>query len=185
MKYSFLENNNMNNNLKINKKHLFEYNQFADDDEYDEEVDDSDSEVDKLLSYVLKDIDELIDILLDKSISLDEKELYIKHNKNLLDKQDEFGNTALMIACLKNSLKIVDLKVVELLLEYGNDVNKKDNYGCTALMKACEYRNLKIVKLLLEHGADVNKKDKYGFTALNKTRRGDIESILLSHRAKF
>ncbi|KAJ5804844.1 hypothetical protein N7474_010731 [Penicillium riverlandense] len=46
--------------------------------------------------------------------------------------------------------------VVQMLLEYGGDINAADQFGCTALYQAVEYGHQDIAELLLYHGADVD-----------------------------
>lgn len=71
----------------------------------------------------------------------------ISFDENTVNKQDEFGYTALMIACINNLINIV-----ELLLDNGADVNIKNNYdGREALVIAKEYNYDTIVKLLLNY----------------------------------
>ena len=48
-------------------------------------------------------------------------------------------------------------KIVELLVEYGADINRADNYGWTALSHGLENGHNEIVKLLLANGAQVNQ----------------------------
>ena len=51
----------------------------------------------------------------------------------------------------------------ETLIEYGADVNTKENYsGKTALHYAIANENLDIVKLLLENSAEIDSRDKNG-----------------------
>ncbi len=58
------------------------------------------------------------------------------------------------------------VKIVELLLQAGADVNACDSRGYTALMEASGRNYLQIVKLLLQAKADVNHRAKDTFTAL-------------------
>ncbi|GBM64501.1 Putative ankyrin repeat protein L88 [Araneus ventricosus] len=54
-----------------------------------------------------------------------------------------------------------DVKSIELLLQYGADVNARDWQGLTPLMKACRSgENIQTVHLLLRHGADINAMSK-------------------------
>jgi hypothetical protein len=52
-----------------------------------------------------------------------------------------------------------DLNVVRSLLNKGEDVYRKNEYGTTALQQAVAMNYKKIVSLLIEKGADVNAKD--------------------------
>lgn len=73
---------------------------------------------------------------------------------NYLNKQDENGLTALMIASYKNYKNIV-----EMLLKKKVDVNIKSNIGLTAISFAVKGDNFDIIKLLIENNTDLN--DRY------------------------
>lgn len=81
-----------------------------------------------------------------------------------------------------------NLKMVQLLLEYGPKINMMGSMG-TALQIACtQLGNIEIVKLLIEKGADVNAPGhpKHGQTALQcAILAGDMEVVeyLLGRRA--
>jgi len=52
-----------------------------------------------------------------------------------------------------------DIKVWDLFLSAGVDINIRDSNGKTALHNACIFgNNFKAVKYLVEHGANINKK---------------------------
>ena len=92
-----------------------------------------------------------------------------------VNRQDAFGNTALMYALTRpgvnggsGDLFQQDTMVpcVELLLRAGADANKQNAEGTTALMLAGSHQSL--VKMLLESHADVSLRDKAGHTALHR-----------------
>ena len=66
-------------------------------------------------------------------------------------------------------------KVVELLLDYGADIEALDQDGMTPLLKATGYLNLKAVSYLLERGANVNAKDKRGRRPLHLCVRTSLQ----------
>lgn len=72
------------------------------------------------------------------------------------------------------------LKVVELLVKRGNNVNAADNEGETVLMKALHKRvDVSILRSLIAHGANVNARSKNGNSALlEATGVGDVRTIL-------
>ena len=73
-----------------------------------------------------------------------------------------------------------NLEVVQWLVEYGADVNAKDNDGCTVLHSAVENGNLDVINYLVKHGADINAKDYYGRSILHYTAsRVKMNNLLL------
>ncbi|KAH9981773.1 hypothetical protein BJV77DRAFT_1045872, partial [Russula vinacea] len=72
------------------------------------------------------------------------------------------------------------------LLDYGLDINVKDDYGLTPLSRASEEHNnaglweVEIARLLLECGANVEAHDEQGRTP----QRDQLITLLLEHRAK-
>ncbi len=91
----------------------------------------------------------------------------LSHEKNNINAQDSFGQTALHLA-----VKIGFEVIVWALLEEakGIDVNIKDDQGKTALHRAVEKNTCKqrekVVRLLLKAGTNINAQDFLGQTAL-------------------
>lgn len=80
-----------------------------------------------------------------------------------LNARNDNGATPLIIACVYGHLK-----VVQVLMENGTDINKslpKDD-GYTPLFIACMNGRLDVARLLVEKGADMNKATKMGDTPL-------------------
>jgi len=90
--------------------------------------------------------------------------------RKLLDQDSARANshtkeaaTPLMYASMAGSMALV-----EILLEYGADINAKDfDNGWTALMQATYYDQTEIAKYLIKRGANVNLRAKNGVTALD------------------
>ncbi|KAK7698592.1 hypothetical protein SLS64_012331 [Diaporthe eres] len=74
-------------------------------------------------------------------------------------------------------------EAVEMLLDYGADVNAFDDDGMTPLHRAIESEPLKespAAKLLLSHGAALEPRDEWGSTAVMlASKRGDTELVRL------
>jgi len=130
---------------------------------------------------------EVVKFLIDKIIEgrkdiLDKKELEEYNNKHLNSK-NKYGYTAIISAVIKvyedYFYNINDyLKIIELLIKSGANVDEADNLGETALMFASTRNNKKIAKILIENGADVNKKDKFGKTALMLAAQNNNDKIV-------
>ncbi len=87
-----------------------------------------------------------------------------------LNGEDEYGQTLLGSAAEDGRLKII-----EILLDGGVDVNSSDY----ALHRAIEYANLQVVDLLLDRGANINRLDSNGCTPiLLATSDGNEETSL-------
>jgi ankyrin repeat protein len=85
-------------------------------------------------------------------------------------------------------------QIVRLLLQYGFDINQRDDWGRTPLMWAAERAPVETVRFLIESGANVNMvsgKNMNGVsgneTALRLARRAkrdDVVRLLRSHGAR-
>ena len=93
------------------------------------------------------------------------------------------------------------LKMAELLLQYGADINTyvSPGEGLTLLMQFCGMSmelspfqtevNLEVVNFLLEHGADRTRKNKRGETAWDlakkHSQRDEIRRVLTEVKQKY
>lgn len=90
--------------------------------------------------------------------------------------------SALHIACAGG-----DMRVIELLLKYGADVNAREANGTTPLHNAISRGDLALVELLLEKKAEVNVYSFYVSSPLKLSREKgytDITKLLESRGAK-
>jgi uncharacterized protein len=71
-----------------------------------------------------------------------------------------------------------DLKITQMLLEYGADIDARNGLGYTPLANAISQRNLELVDLLVEAGADVQLLYDENVSALNLAiEMGDSEMV--------
>lgn len=88
-----------------------------------------------------------------------------------INSQDNYGNTALLVASSNNRIKIIYL-----LLKNGADPNIGNKYAEYPLTEASKNGHLKILKILLENGASFEW--KYSYSALSKASYyGHIEIV--------
>jgi len=95
-----------------------------------------------LMSAVDKGHSDVVELLLEKGAKAD----FIANNGK------EGQVTALFLA-VKNG----DIKIINILLDWGADINQQNDEGWTALMTAVVMARADLVKILIEKGADVNK----------------------------
>ncbi len=78
-----------------------------------------------------------------------------------------------------------NLAVVQLLLDGGAEVNKRDQSYETPLDLASGEGIFEVANLLIEHGANVNSRDKFGSTLHKASEFGhlDVVRLLLDHGA--
>jgi ankyrin repeat protein len=95
------------------------------------------------------------------------RHLHLSHIQRTteINYQDYYGATPLIMSSREGHVKIA-----EILIEAGADVNIQTSYGETALIViAMFYENteqIRIAEKLIDNGADVNLQNKYGETAL-------------------
>ncbi|XP_072460611.1 inversin isoform X2 [Notamacropus eugenii] len=87
-------------------------------------------------------------------------------NRDLKDKEDQFGRTPLMYCVLADRVDCADA-----LLKAGADVNKADHSQRTALHLAAQKGNYRFMKLLLTRRANWMQKDLEEMTPLHLTTR--------------
>ncbi len=155
----------------------------------------------------------LFDALYTKDCSLSLK--ILKRHKNLINAIDDDENTTLALAseagCLdvvkflfehgiksvnfkrKDGVSALELavkgnyfKIVNILLEYGADVNVKDINGESIFHWVNYKSNLQIAKALLDYGANINAKDNNNMTPLHwaaKCKNEEFVKFLLYNNA--
>lgn len=97
----------------------------------------------------------------------------ISPGSSLLNKQDNDGNTPLIIAVATGQTP-----VAATLVDLGSDVNLTNKLGETALMHAIARKNTDLVKFLIEKGSDVKAKAKNKKTVLDFAQElGDKEIL--------
>jgi ankyrin repeat protein len=104
----------------------------------------------------------------------------LEHGQFELERKDEQGATALLLA-VENGYT----DIVQLLLSKGADVNTEDYQGTQCLNIAACSGFTEIVKVLLQHGASVQHRNEKGATALwhalqlNTKANAEIVELLL------
>ncbi|KAF8474492.1 ankyrin repeat protein [Russula ochroleuca] len=103
----------------------------------------------------------------------------LHHNGSSVDLRGNHRNSPLHPAAYHG-----DCEMVQILLNYGVDINVKNNDGTTPLVFALEscFSGLDhtVVRLLLDHGADPNIPKKSGTTPLHlASQLGRIEIVRL------
>ncbi len=68
-----------------------------------------------------------------------------------------------------------DLEIVQLMLNYGLNVNNIDKRGETPLNQAINYNNIELAELLLQHGADTRP------VCVGSTRSLEMDELLLRY----
>jgi len=68
---------------------------------------------------------------------------------------------------LGEAARWANAEIVQLLIEYGADVNNVDTMGMTPLLYAATHDNVEAAQMLIENGANLEARERYkGFTPL-------------------
>ncbi|KAK6250332.1 hypothetical protein SCA6_004337 [Theobroma cacao] len=112
-------------------------------------------------------------LTLTKSDSLDQPSRYLNSlnkSEDQIEKECSDGCSLLHLACLTT-----DIGMVELLLQYGANINASDSRGRTPLHLCVVSGKSSIAKLLLTRGADPHAVDGEGNTALQLASASGID----------
>jgi len=148
-----------------------------------------------LMLAVEKSSDKIVRLLLrsdaDVNATKDNKECALTiavHGKRtevvrmLLQRGADTHDAPFVIEAVANGSK----DILELLLEYGADINAAD--GATALMTAVDVNNRELVDFLLAHKADINQVERcYGSALTHAIENGNLPLVkyLISRGAKI
>ncbi|XP_014203563.1 uncharacterized protein LOC106635888 [Copidosoma floridanum] len=103
----------------------------------------------------------------------------LQRNSNCVNDRNRKLQTPLhFVVSLSNVSSIYRLRIMQLLIEYGADVNARDDNLETALHLAVYYERVDEVKLLLENHADPNIELLFGETILGIVVLKNVENIL-------
>ncbi|KAJ4319579.1 hypothetical protein N0V84_006309 [Fusarium piperis] len=108
--------------------------------------------------------------------------MLVEHDASMVSDNQ---NTQQQTLPLEEAAASGDLATVRLLLEYGEDPNRRGRDGWSAIHWAAEEGHLEIVRLLLNAGANPNAVSSYGTSPLHCAANGghvSIVSFLLLHR---
>lgn len=122
----------------------------------------------------------------------------IRHNRSVIDKEDNYGASPLMRAVISDTINNLD--IVDLLINEGADINKNTYQyshvvdgnkvtvrGVTPLMRAIVKSNAELVHKLIGYKASINAKNDANTTALDfaiSTRNDAMQRILLFYGAE-
>ena len=113
-------------------------------------------------------------------------ELLLKKGANPNQQVHSYSSLTPLLDCITFNYKN-RTEIVELLLQYKADVNKKLNL-CHPIFLVC-ITEFKILNMLLDHGADVNAENENGLTIMDIYLRSPLKThmfqFLLKHGARL
>ncbi|XP_041366840.1 uncharacterized protein LOC121381572 [Gigantopelta aegis] len=95
------------------------------------------------------------------------------HPKFINSREPKTGNTALHCAC-----RFGHYEIVALLLEYGANIDAKNNFHCTPLYAAIEGLHRRVCHLLIEWGCDLHCKNIRGQTPIESCKNDEFRKYL-------
>ena len=85
---------------------------------------------------------------------------------------------------IAEAVQLGRLEVTQVLIDYGADVNYRDDYGESLVLRAASMGKLPILEALIRAGADVNAPNVYRTTPLDvAAEQGDIMAVRLLLKA--
>jgi Ankyrin repeats (3 copies) len=76
------------------------------------------------------------------------------------------------------AVEFQQVEVAKLLIDRGQDVNERGEYGQTLVMLACDHKDVPMLQLLIQSGANVNQANDYKITPLaSGAEQGNKEII--------
>jgi len=130
--------------------------------------------------------------------SLNTFEVLAKHPKVNLNVRNSYGESALMLLCLRGQVVLAKLlislkadinhpgwtplhyaatsghtELIQLLLDESAYIDAESPNGTTPLMMAARYGNAKAVQLLIDEGADILLKNQLGLSAVDFAVQGN------------
>ena len=112
----------------------------------------------------------------------EEAENLIINGADVNGREKQHANITPIFLAVENG----DVKITEMLLNFGAKVNARDKEKQTPLMRLDDDATPELVRLLIKHGAKINLTDKAGNTALiiaSATATAEVMQILLDHNA--
>ena len=108
----------------------------------------------------------------------------LHRNNSSVEPRGAYGHTP-----LHSAARYGDLEMVQVLLEYGVDVNAENEFLDTPLNFALLHDHQidpRVARSLVEHGADPNRRGFQGFTGLHRASKSgqfEIVRLLIEHGA--
>ena len=131
-----------------------------------------------LMEFILNTSCDLTDVLIDCFFNPIKEiiQLIIKSSKDLsidLNARDDFGRTALHLACIRGTTEVIQL-MISSSTDFDIDVNARTKVGDTVLHYACWFVRTEIVQFMIKNwkkfGIDIKAQDNEGITPLDLTK---------------